>query len=179
MGCDIHAYIEVKNPDTDGWEFLSLYKKADGEVKPIDFYDGRDYILFGKLAGVRAIGVDPIAPRRGLPESLSEEVKTFYNEGEGYFHSETWYDFAELRAAAGYNQEMYKHLFDEIVGYFEGLDADAITDTEEYITEMLREERDNMERLREFVADIERVLDAYWFFNTDPGQIRIIMWFDN
>lgn len=59
MGCDIHAYVEY-----------STFQNAAGE----DYWDcfisnagGRDYDMFGILAGVRAPR-EPVVPLRGLPE---------------------------------------------------------------------------------------------------------------
>ena len=59
MGCDIHCYIEYKSPDTDGWSDF-------GRINP-----GRNYDLFGKLAGVRRIEVTPVVEPRGLPEDVA------------------------------------------------------------------------------------------------------------
>ena len=60
MGCDIHCYIEYKSPNTEGWSDFG------GRVNP-----GRNYDLFGKLAGVRRSEVTPVVEPRGLPEDIS------------------------------------------------------------------------------------------------------------
>jgi hypothetical protein len=45
MGCDIHAYVESKKPDSKTWWGFG------GRINP-----GRNYRMFGKLAGVRCDG---------------------------------------------------------------------------------------------------------------------------
>lgn len=56
MGCDIHVFVEYKRQDGDRWSPFG------GEVNP-----GRDYGLFGYLAGVRYTTVTPVAADRGMP----------------------------------------------------------------------------------------------------------------
>jgi hypothetical protein len=58
-----------------------------------DYYDERNYDLFGVLAGVRG-DVDPeFTEDRGLPADLSHDVREEHDTG---YHSETWYTLAEL-----------------------------------------------------------------------------------
>lgn len=60
MGCDIHLYIEhVPFADRDGGLY---WVNFGGRFNP-----GRDYAMFGKLAGVRGEGRNAIVPPRGLP----------------------------------------------------------------------------------------------------------------
>lgn len=59
MGCDIHLYIEYKPSGADRW-------RSFGErINP-----GRNYQIFGRLAGVRCEDEQHIAPR-GVPEDMS------------------------------------------------------------------------------------------------------------
>lgn len=55
MGCDIHCYPEFRKPNNEHWSSWS------GRVNP-----GRNYELFGFIAGVRGEG-GPVVPPRGLP----------------------------------------------------------------------------------------------------------------
>lgn len=55
MGCDIHCYPEFRKPNNEHWSSWS------GRVNP-----GRNYELFGFIAGVRGEG-EPVVPQRGLP----------------------------------------------------------------------------------------------------------------
>jgi hypothetical protein len=58
MGCDIHAYMEFKpkgSTQWSGWPRINL---------------DRNYLMFGKLAGVRS-DCEPVVPPRGIPSDLS------------------------------------------------------------------------------------------------------------
>lgn len=61
MGCDIHAYIEYRNPKYPDQKWRSF----GGRIDP-----GREYDLFGRIAeGVRSAPPSAIA-LRGLPEDI-------------------------------------------------------------------------------------------------------------
>lgn len=83
MGCDIHAYIEVK---VDGkWHLYSQPRFP------------RSYKMFAKLAGVRnREDIDPISEPRGLPENLSSLVNIEYEHDELDAHSESYLNREEL-----------------------------------------------------------------------------------
>jgi len=69
MGCDICCYLEAEVPDDDYRGTLFL-----GEV---GYYTigGRNYTLFGLLAGVRGdYGVEPVVEPRGFPKEASTEL---------------------------------------------------------------------------------------------------------
>ena len=59
MGCDIHCYIEYKKKHHEGWSDFG------GRINP-----GRNYWMFGMMAGVR-LNVTPVVAPRGLPEDVS------------------------------------------------------------------------------------------------------------
>ena len=63
MGCDIHCYVEYQEPGSGHWFGFG------GEINP-----GRDYVVFGHLAGVRYGEVEHVEPR-GVPEEISLETK--------------------------------------------------------------------------------------------------------
>lgn len=65
MGCDIHAFIEVKPSDGGRWECIS------------DPYLGRNYEMFGFMASVRSDKT--LFKPKGLPEDCSWRVN-FENE---------------------------------------------------------------------------------------------------
>jgi hypothetical protein len=74
MGADIHTIVQVKKAG----EWVTVAKNVA---------DGRNYELFGLLAGVRG-DEGPIEPLRGLPPGI-EEI-------EGATDSFTWYTLHEL-----------------------------------------------------------------------------------
>lgn len=59
-------------------------------------YDGRNYELFGVLAGVRSKEFNPIDYPRGLPEDVTEEIKNEHQEWDVDAHSATYYTLDEL-----------------------------------------------------------------------------------
>jgi len=100
MGCNIHAYIEIKKEDN--WDSLSepifkldhYDKKAPGETHTVTPFKYRNYGLFGFLADVRNYScIPPIVTRRGVPESPSMEFAREYERGR---HSFSWIAASEL-----------------------------------------------------------------------------------
>lgn len=163
MGCDIYLYVEHYNKESKRWENLFLYKKSsEGEFLPVDIYDGRDYDLFGLLAGVRSI-IDPFVFPRGVPDDMSCEVSKAYGDGQ-YYHTPTWYDYCELQAY----ERMMVNSCKEIAKFDDDVEYDDEDDTNS-----LRK------RLDGFMNDIEKVLNAYDIYYPKPGDIRIVMWFDS
>lgn len=152
MGADIHAYIERRNPETNKWEELGLYRKDDEEFNQVDFYDGRDYELFSILAGVRGWH-EPLVMRRGVPDDMSDTVAKRYYEYRDSWHSATWYDYCELLAYANSNN-------DNVI--------EVIDDTGE-----------KYNLLSGFMQCVNFVLNAYHKWYPNPNEVRIIMWFDS
>lgn len=151
MGADIHLYVEHYNKESKRWDSLSLYKKSsEDKFSPVDIYDGRDYELFGLLAGVRSM-IAPFVLPRGVPDDMSCEVSKAYGDGQ-YYHTPTWYDWCELQT--------YERIFDN--------EYDDEDDTNSLC-----------KRLYGFINDIEKVLNAYDIYCPKPGDIRIVMWFDS
>lgn len=102
MGTDIWVHL-LRRTEENTYKELKLYAKREDckygysnkeefiEIHPP--YEGRDYILFGKLAGVRSME-EPMTPVRGLFYGLPEDLKQRYEDG--YYHSATWFDMSEL-----------------------------------------------------------------------------------
>lgn len=82
MGCDIHAYIEVRIRGR--WVCHSQPRIR------------RAYGIFGKLAGVRDCGPAIVEPR-GLPPDVSEIVAIEYAHDQADAHSESWLGPEELK----------------------------------------------------------------------------------
>lgn len=188
MAADIHLYVEHYNKESKRWENISLYKKSsECKFSPVDIYDGRDYELFGLLAGVRSM-IDPFVLPRGVPNDMSCEVSKVYGDGK-YWHTPTWYDYCELQA--------YEYMMTDSCEEIAKRDK-KIAELEKTIKRMSQfipsdneeELYDNVEcdvcdvidlckRLHGFVNDIEMVLNAYDIYYPKPGDIRIVMWFDS
>lgn len=131
MGCDIHIYCEYRNKATDmkwfncDWYKRNLYYKKfdDNYIEPkwecIHAYDGRDYILFGILAGVRNKSNPIISEPRGIPNDIHKQTKKEYNNAIKcmVYHSFSWLTIEEL---INYRDKYNKV---EISGYISSEDA--------------------------------------------------------
>lgn len=119
MGCDIHAYSEYYDMATGKW-VLADPVTANPDYDPDDEYSGepfevkwedrifddRNYNLFAILADVRngrgfagvetGEGFNPIAPCKGLPFDLSDEVLIAAERWGVDGHSHTYYTLLEL-----------------------------------------------------------------------------------
>lgn len=84
MGCDIHAVMEIKI--NGRWGYYT------------EIEIGRDYELFGRMAGVRDNAVEPIANAKGLPEDLSDVAKLYFRTylEESVFHNHSFLTNSEL-----------------------------------------------------------------------------------
>ena len=195
MGCDIYLYVEHYNKESKRWENLFLYKKSsEGEFLPVDIYDGRDYDLFGLLAGVLSV-IDPFVLPRGVPEDMSCEVSKAYGDGECYY-APTWYDYCELQAyeymmtdslTAIQAKDKKINKLESQVKQFEKM-AVKSNDGEEYIDDCFKDIDaypdyydilDLPNRLTDFMNCIKMVLNAYDIYYPKPGEVRAIMWFDS
>lgn len=68
MGCDIHLYIEYSPEWTEDRNYYSSFARVSL---------GRNYTMFGILAGVRNTSVPQLFPQRGVPKNSPE-----YNYGD-------------------------------------------------------------------------------------------------
>ena len=102
MACDIHWYSETKKDGT--WrcdQAESFHKDEDPEYEHHDmnnFPNGeRDYWMFGLLADVRC-DVPYGFAAKGIPDELSPEVKTIFDELDDDGHSHSYLTREELKA---------------------------------------------------------------------------------
>ena len=84
MGCDIHIMLQFNNPaiDADYWDTIHI-----GST-------GRDYSLFGYIAGVRSSN-DPVVEPRGKPDDIPE----WEWDRLGADHTFTWLTPDEMQKA--------------------------------------------------------------------------------
>jgi hypothetical protein len=110
MGCDIHAFVEVKI--SGEWHCYSSPRI------------GRWYQLFGKIAGVRDEDEKPIVAPKGLPKDVSEVVRCEYERGKGDWHTATWLNAKEIKELCdwvGENEQGWKGKWEhEQLGYVSG-----------------------------------------------------------
>lgn len=96
MGCDIHAFVELKDK-FGNWHTYSQPK--------ID----RNYSLFEKMAGVRGEVQDAIAPPRGLPSQCSLIVVALSDRPD--WHSHSWLSLNEMiELEAWYKEERSRYV---------------------------------------------------------------------
>lgn len=89
MGCDIHGYVEVRKYDFGTWY----------DCVNIKSIVGRNYDMFALLFGVRNdAAFIPIAPDRGMPALVSDQVKKDVEEWGEDGHSLSWITWKEIQA---------------------------------------------------------------------------------
>lgn len=189
MGCDIFVSIEQRDKKTNTWKNLSLYTKGeDGSYNEVGVYDIRDYELFSVLAGVRGSTGSFVSPR-GIPDDVSDEVKEAYENGINYWHTPTWYDYCELKGyiymLSDATKELYKQKIEieQLKAQIKQITTFNIEEESSYEFEDLLEDSDEeystVESLNDFMAHIKIVLEAYDIYFPEPGDIRVIMWFNS
>lgn len=95
MGCDIHITVEVQG--SRGWRCVSQFTDPDKDGNCLvngGVYDGRNYLLFGLLAGVRDKRVQAIDSPRGFPIGVSATSLGFHASVSD--HSHTWLTVKEI-----------------------------------------------------------------------------------
>lgn len=84
MGCDIHAFLEVKDEEM-GWVTVHQIRGT---------FEDRNYTLFAALAGVRGEGPDPL----GLPPDVADTTKFHSDEWDCDGHSHSYVPLKEAMA---------------------------------------------------------------------------------
>jgi len=84
MGCDIHAFLEVRSRKSGDWLYY-------GEVDI-----GRYYELFERMAGVRGSVSNAMVQPRGLPVDLSPMTGLLREHWGGDGHSDSWLTAEEM-----------------------------------------------------------------------------------
>ena len=98
MGCDIYSLVEVKDPSTGKWNKVGdIFLEVDSTDKYTDDpFCWRSYGLYGFLANVRNYSeCEPISEPKGVPENLSTEGQSLFQEGIDD-HSHSWLTLQEL-----------------------------------------------------------------------------------
>lgn len=220
MGCDIHVHVERK---VDGvWEIVpeelapldSFYvnfilKKPESERKENDEYwnrhtwdPGRNYMLFGILAGVRNRSVTPISEPRGIPKDACKKIKNEKKRWGGDGHSHSYFTAAELLKAKD-STCLMTGFFDikDYLSYKETGQPEQWYDKyqaagHEVISNEEMEKRSNNIAFwggEKYVTEItwefpykesapyfwETVVPTMAALDPDPENVRMVFWFDN
>ena len=106
MGCDIHMVVQFRK---DGVWLDAPVVIAAPWGDP--WWELRDYVTFGVLAGVRDKQVPRIADPRGFPEDFDNTVDPLALDAVHHGkwmgdHSFSWVTLAELKAVKGYARKM-------------------------------------------------------------------------
>lgn len=102
MGCDIHMYVEQNTPT--GWQAIrppagsDVWAEQYGYDRGDEWWLGRFYSLFARLADVRNPGIEPLDRPRGVPYGISPPVADELAGWHGYAHSISWFADNELQA---------------------------------------------------------------------------------
>lgn len=166
MGCDIHMYVEYRPNKTWGSD---SWQSFNDRMNP-----GRDYHLFGLLAGVR--GGTAIIEPRGLPSDLG-----YYSESDNYLYISDDIDgCATLEKAKLWNKNFGCKIIDDAQGKpFKVEHPDWHSHS--WLT---LEEFENVlsmaEKNDEYGVNIQywALLDAMKRLAT-VGDVRVVFWFDN
>ena len=163
MGCDIHGYIESRP---------NLEHNQNYWHKDADLHLGRNYAMFGFLAGVRGLN-EPIVEPRGFDDNsslkweycLRVNDEQYSQDAEGYTSKER----ADKYVAGGYSR-----MIGEMVTHPDWHTASWLT-------------ADEMKKVllayKETYTDLRMKYDAMWdavlaMLKCIPNS-RFVFWFDN
>jgi hypothetical protein len=122
MGCDIHVYVEYRRPGQADWAGFG------DRVNP-----GRDYAVFGCLAGVRRGQPAGLVPPRGIPDDLGWSCHgdwyLYITDNIGAYESENpeepVYHLMRACLANPGDDTPLSALYDELQARFDGQDQDV------------------------------------------------------
>ena len=152
MGCDIHIYTEYRNPGELTWQSADTTSVEEEGTK--DEYinvshtidTGRNYGLFGLIAGVRIEYEQSLACKYSWPEDTTETSMYQKDRWDGDGHSHSWFTLDEIKT----------HLLHL-----------ALTqhDIPDWVTNSYTELKDNMEALKPSGASDHDVRILFLFDN--------------
>lgn len=178
MGCDIHCYVAKRVKDNNGYHYEAapIYRKQrknwlddDSEMvyNLCDIDVGRDYQLFGVLAGVRYLGFEQIADARGFDEFCPEEIRAQYEEFSEDYHDVSFYNMNEIKEAIKDKKRYPKwNTYD--------------TEDEDGNLVEVKDKNDPgpHQSLKWFYKHVMEFANQAWYF-VEPEDVRVYFWFDN
>ena len=100
MGCDIHMFIEKTTNGGLFWELdQDMHKvnidEKNNEINITSPHPGRNYEIFGLMAGVRSF--TSLYPPRGIPQNCSLPISVFWEvEEEKWCHTPSYLSTKEF-----------------------------------------------------------------------------------
>ena len=188
MGCDLHLYCEIQRDDGT-WEHAQGVKKDDdSQVPDVPYpdriYSGRNYELFGWLAGVRCPENQEFE-EKGFPDDASPEVARIFASWGNDAHTPSWI----------YVDDILKHAKGTVIvegkmdkKQKEELDADIVSKKPKW-DKLYPHCGDTTDKsFVKFKYDVPRSFMFGSFFEAmekcnqykfGHGKARIVFWFDN
>ncbi len=171
--------VEVRDVKTGDWNRVCIpnpyriYKKYDENGRDIpgteyhpnlDPFDGRDYEMFGILAGVRNSDYTPISENRGIPvdaDPLTLELYARYGEDA---HDTSWLLMSEMEAFAA-NKKNFRPT------WYGDLDEDDRKDCK-------KDSNALRDRFNGLLSNIWMFVSAYCCYASSEN-VRVVFWFDS
>jgi hypothetical protein len=172
MGCDIHAFVEYRDPKND---------RATWQGFGQQFRLWRNYLMFGVLAGVRAYGMKPVITPRGVPKDVGYAVVEDYT----YYivEDKDYNDYMERNIAKTKAEKWVEN------GSAEWWDKEhkRITSSDyhtgSWVTPKELEKCFYNYRMENEgnapSPDYEAILTVMQFFESEGLEARLVFWFDN
>lgn len=191
MGCDIHLYVEKKKKGK--WVMAQgLVEDEDGVLNvpyPDRRYTGRNYELFGFLAGVRCSN-NQFFEAKGFPNNASKELKDIYEAWDVDAHTPSFLTLAELKEVGWEDMKVKVSGLkqkDELKKLYDTLKTDNpdYNLLYPYCQGTTYQDYERFEvgipisfEFKEFYREVVDEIAGYdWDCNTE--EIRIVFWFDN
>ena len=182
IGADIHIHCEYK--DEIGWHNCDnhVWNDITNEYEFEDLYWGRNYDLFGILAGVRSSEYPQIDEPRGLPKDMSAKTKEYADEWEGDAHSHSYITMRELLKWRDKYTRKWRKLKKKygVVKCSDSYYGDYIIDDNDEVT--FKEEHHMLDYL---ISLLKLKMDNYFYcyeeedFYNKGDDFRIVFWFDS
>lgn len=170
MGADIHMFVEYKVGDGP-WQADKNHKviEEDEDYQYLEQFpfSGRNYDLFGTLAGVRTEGPEP----KGLPKDVSEIIKDNTDDESQYGddHSHSYCSFEEFKKALKKCGYKLNKKFDNVTWSGDLEYSDRYPAGVAYIEQQLKKLKMDIEAEKMLLGqDINTNVEA-----------RLVFWFDN
>lgn len=125
IGTDIHGFVSVRDKNSGKWRQIHLYRvdKYRNALREIEPYNGRNYTLFGVLAGIRYMPEGgPIVDPRGIKIDAAPDVYDTWETEKEWGHTAGWLTLAELRLAAKDRERYTKEERQSLKSLIHGID---------------------------------------------------------